>query len=1559
MIPLSFYVILLVIQTNLLFCSTNAGARSIHIALHASWNATAPSAEAVKHIYDVWGTKAAIDFIQRFNDQVDTVSSSNDPGSAPFSETAERQLIFDAFSKDFQSLSVPTLRWVLSARVHSPHVRFQYSLARRAIGLFPNSQIRTPPVFAVLTSITSDSAKLILNSNELANPSQAAPSVRYPPLGLALRNDDHIPLSLCSRSDVRNSAKPLLVLYGHLPNPSFSRWFHAASVLAEACTHNVVLRFAPPDVPYPPPRLNTPLSGFAASVTLRKTEYNVVDDRSFSSRLFSDCPPGLTPDECTAQSTEGDKCLLFSWAEPTPSPSNATLPRSTASRFVIMRGGGDVDRTLDALSLISEDAPAVMRSAEYLTGDHVTKDPNKEFEGAVKAVRSITGDGDLILINGFKVDLLSVRQGPTKLLRCLSAFSSAANVLLRKSTKELQVPLPMEQPDTPHRFRVLLPVHEKAPKALVWFNDMFSDTRYSKWPSLNLSDRESIEDFASKVEKQRLKPASEATLHLKLVKVRAHHLHMFLIVDPGDIEHLPFLSVPESVVRADLPIRVGAVLIPNGRVSELAAGVFYHLLRLKGRKTAVQFIGMLRQVVDYVASATGAVSMTDMMVNMAFQQVGPRAGSRFRDADDILQEDEDVKRDLEQATSFAKDMRLYVDVDSSAYIPEEQEATKKVSFLCVLNGIVLKDVAREALPIAIKEQERVASLLANGFFDGEELDDFQPDYWVKKDDSILVVNRLSRDLRSGESPRSNHLPKKMGVVPVPARDILAVQDHLSSVEYLSTESGDDFNLTVWLAGTDRGSETFNRTESLVQQLSQSNFARQTGMRVAILKEDTELHDAVLSSVDDTEANSVIIVNGRRILGAAVEDVEDLFVEIATDFEIVNIPSNMKGDSRLFYSLYSREISEACTFERRDSKISTELILTRVKESAPALSIPEELIGVGDEGNSFPLTALAVVDPANPNAYVTVSVLKALRSAYSKEDLSMGLVIAPELGSMKKKLEPPNTFQRFLLPADDLATPRFPDRFSGRISFNRLPQRNVLTVSVEPPRAWFVSSHMTNYDMDNVILDNISGEGDLFTEYQLMNLIVEGSCVDESGRPPQGLKLVLANEDGVVVDTLVMANLGYFQLKVPTPGLWWLSLAGGASSRIFMLRSMEMFKDNERLSFESDANGRVSIPVESLSGAGGILLHVARRPGMEGKSVLDPDSGNRSKDSDSEVEPTEGNDVVNKFKKTVRGLFQRKTPLVDEDDLSNGGGDIDTINVFSVASGHLYERFLKIMISSVTKNASRKVKFWLLENYLSPSFKKLLPEFAKEHGAEVGMVTYRWPGWLRAQTEKQRIIWAYKILFLDVLFPLDVGRIIFVDSDQVIRGDLAELMDIDLQGAPYGYVPFCDSRKEVEGYRFWKTGFWKETLQGAKYRISALYVVDLNRFRETAAGDTLRFIYQSLSADPNSLSNLDQDLPNYASVASMTGSTVPIFDLPEEWLWCETWCDDESKTRAKAIDLCNNPDTKEPKLDSAKRIISEWVELDNRASELTESIYKRLLLSDRKNVEVDDTGKTEL
>jgi UDP-glucose:glycoprotein glucosyltransferase len=226
---------------------------------------------------------------------------------------------------------------------------------------------------------------------------------------------------------------------------------------------------------------------------------------------------------------------------------------------------------------------------------------------------------------------------------------------------------------------------------------------------------------------------------------------------------------------------------------------------------------------------------------------------------------------------------------------------------------------------------------------------------------------------------------------------------------------------------------------------------------------------------------------------------------------------------------------------------------------------------------------------------------------------------------------------------------------------------------------------------------------------------------------------------------------------------------------------------------------------------------------------------------------------------------------------------------------------------------------------------LIPHMAQEYGFEYDLVTYKWPSWLHKQSEKQRIIWAYKILFLDVLFPLSLKKVIYVDADQIVRTDMGELYDMDIRGRPLAYTPFCDNNREMDGYRFWNQGFWRDHLQGKPYHISALYVVDLVRFRKSAAGDNLRVYYESLSKDPNSLSNLDQDLPNYAQ------HTVPIFSLPQQWLWCESWCGNATKAYAKTIDLCNNPMTKEPKLEGARRIVPEWVGLDEEARQFTARI----------------------
>uniref|UniRef100_A0A8C4IJP8 UDP-glucose ceramide glucosyltransferase-like 1 n=1 Tax=Dicentrarchus labrax TaxID=13489 RepID=A0A8C4IJP8_DICLA len=489
--------------------------------------------------------------------------------------------------------------------------------------------------------------------------------------------------------------------------------------------------------------------------------------------------------------------------------------------------------------------------------------------------------------------------------------------------------------------------------------------------------------------------------------------------------------------------------------------------------------------------------------------------------------------------------------------------------------------------------------------------------------------------------------------------------------------------------------------------------------------------------------------------------------------------------------------------------------------------------------------------------------------------------------------PLKSFYRFVLESDvyflanDTVSP-------GPVArFMELPESPLLTLNMITPESWIVQAVRSPHDLDNIHLQEVSGV--VTAEYELEHLLLEGHCFDLStGQPPRGLQFTLGmSRDPLMYDTIVMANLGYFQLKA-NPGAWILRLRKGRSEDIYQILTHD--------------------GTDSPADAGDVIV------------------------------------VLNSFhSKIIKVRVQKKAEKINEDLLSENSESKgiwdsikddgekkkeDVLNIFSVASGHLYERFLRIMMLSVLRHTETPVKFWFLKNYLSPSFKETISHMAETYGFQYELVQYKWPRWLHQQTEKQRIIWGYKILFLDVLFPLAVDKIIFVDADQIVRADLKELRDLDLEGAPYGYTPFCDSRREMEGYRFWKTGYWASHLGHRKYHISALYVVDLKKFRKIAAGDRLRGQYQALSQDPNSLSNLDQDLPNNMI------HQVAIKSLPQEWLWCETWCDDTSKVTAKTIDLCNNPKTKEPKLTAAARIVPEWVEYDNEIKQLLRRVQEQ-------------------
>ncbi|KAL9448369.1 hypothetical protein AB3S75_015782 [Citrus x aurantiifolia] len=554
---------------------------------------------------------------------------------------------------------------------------------------------------------------------------------------------------------------------------------------------------------------------------------------------------------------------------------------------------------------------------------------------------------------------------------------------------------------------------------------------------------------------------------------------------------------------------------------------------------------------------------------------------------------------------------------------------------------------------------------------------------------------------------------------------------------------------------------------------------------------------------------------------------------------------------------------------------------------------------------------AVIDPLSPTGQKLSSLLQVLQR-YAQP--SMRIVLNPMSSLVDIPLK---NYYRYVVPTmDDFSTTDY--SISGpKAFFANMPLSKTLTMNLDVPEPWLVEPVIAVHDLDNILLEKLGDTRTLQAVFELEALVLTGHCSEKDHEPPRGLQLILGTKSTPhLVDTLVMANLGYWQMKV-SPGVWYLQLAPGRSSELYVLKEDGNANEDRSLSKRitiNDLRGKV------------VHMEVVKKKGKENEKLL----VSSDEDSHSQAEGHWNSNFLKWASGFIGGSEQSKKEkaAVDHGKVERHG---KTINIFSIASGHLYERFLKIMILSVLKNTRRPVKFWFIKNYLSPQFKDVIPHMAQEYGFEYELITYKWPTWLHKQKEKQRIIWAYKILFLDVIFPLSLEKVIFVDADQVVRADMGELYDMDIKGRPLAYTPFCDNNKDMDGYRFWRQGFWKDHLRGRPYHISALYVVDLKRFRETAAGDNLRVFYETLSKDPNSLANLDQDLPNYAQ------NTVPIFSLPQEWLWCESWCGNATKSKAKTIDLCNNPMTKEPKLQGARRIVSEWPDLDSEARHFTAKI----------------------
>ncbi|XP_038673760.1 UDP-glucose:glycoprotein glucosyltransferase 1 isoform X3 [Scyliorhinus canicula] len=1330
-----------------------------------------------------------------------------------------------------------------------------------------------------------------------------------------------------------NPEAPVAILYAEIGTKEFSKFHKILSEKAGKGEVMYVLRHYVQKASSKKVRL----SGYGVELAVKSTEYKVLDDTRFEGTNTTVLEEDDDSDEVQGfhfkqlkhlfpdlndQLKELRKHLIESTNDMAPLKvwELQDLSFQAATRIV----STPVHDALKSMRELSQNFPTKARSLTRVT---VNQEMRNEIEANQKYFAETLGlqPGDSALfINGLHIDL--DLQNPFSILDILKREGRIMDGLYNLGIKNKDLSKLLNLNVYPIEENPALDIRHSA---IIWMNDLERDQKYRSWPS-------SYQEL--------LRPTFPGVIR----QIRRNIFNLVLFIDPAHEVAVELVKLAELFYHHNIPLRIGFVFVVNadekadgnqvagvallrafnfiGEDSELSHAfssivAIYNQVQVGESLTADNVISFMKKKyprVD-VENILGVDSEFDdqRMAGASFYETtglgalpqGLFNGIPFNidglGSDEletiILQKIMDAAGFFQKAV-FMGQLSEYMDVVD--YLMDQPNVVLRI------NPVIL-NIERKYLDLTSKTAlSDWNDFTTYSFLDSRDKSAVIADqmkYLTRKDEDVIyaVTIWIVADFEKLSGRRL--LFNAMKQMKVSSNIRIGI---INNYKAEATEDNTTIARAIWAALlTQNGNIARNFITKLINEGTVKALASGAKILEFVVKgmdndafekkyntigvDFLRTHRLFCQDVLKLLPGQVAVVSNGRVLDAFMEGVEFH----PEDFNLLE---------RISLSTSAEKIKAHIKQMGVDSKSGSDLTMkvdallssmSKVESRRDVKFLHDQLsvIKIQPQDGVF-YEVVAILDPISREAQRIVPLLMVLHQVINMK-LKVFMNCRSKLSEMPLK-----SFYRFVLEPELVFTADNKLTAGPMAKFLEMPEIPLFTLNIITPESWLVESLHSPIDLDNIHFEEV--EGIVSAEYELEYLLLEGHCLDVTvGQPPKELQFTLGmKHHPVMMDTIVMANLGYFQLKA-NPGAWLLRLRKGRSSDSYHILTHEGTDSSD------DADDVVVVMNSFKSKI--LKVQVQKRPGKINEDHL-RDEGSEDKG------------IWKSITSFAEGFRSEQTENKKD----------DVLHIFSVASGHLYERFLRIMMLSVLKHTKSTVKFWFLKNYLSPTFKEFIPEMANEYGFQYELVQYKWPRWLHQQTEKQRIIWGYKILFLDVLFPLAVNKIIFVDADQIVRTDLKELLDLDLDGAPYGYTPFCDSRKEMDGYRFWNSGYWASHLGGRKYHISALYVVDLKRFRKLAAGDRLRGQYQALSQDPNSLSNLDQDLPNNMI------HQVAIKSLPQEWLWCETWCSDETKEMAKTIDLCNNPKTKEPKLKAAMRIVPEWNDYDNEIKELSKRMEEQ-------------------
>ncbi|MBA0655226.1 hypothetical protein Goklo_007730 [Gossypium klotzschianum] len=389
--------------------------------------------------------------------------------------------------------------------------------------------------------------------------------------------------------------------------------------------------------------------------------------------------------------------------------------------------------------------------------------------------------------------------------------------------------------------------------------------------------------------------------------------------------------------------------------------------------------------------------------------------------------------------------------------------------------------------------------------------------------------------------------------------------------------------------------------------------------------------------------NAIITNGRVTpLGASVFLSDDLHLLESIEFKhrikhIVEIIEEVNWQDVDPDMLTSKYISDVIMFV--SSSMATR---DRSTESArfEILNAEYSAVVVNNENSSIHIDA--VVDPLSPPGQKLSSLLRVLakyahpsmrivlnplgsHNAENIVSITLFGVIGLEIFSLSDDVTavccdgrfkwkhssslgdlPLKNYYRYVVPTmDDFSSTDYTVN-GPKAFFANMPLSKTLTMNLDVPEPWLVEPVIAIHDLDNIFLENLGDTRTLQAVFELEALVLTGHCAEKDHGPPRGLQLILGTENTPhLVDTIVMANLGYWQMKVH-PGVWHLQLAPGRSSELYFFR--DGVDDGSQ---EKSLSKRIAI--NDLRG-NVVHLEVVKKKGKEHENLLiSSDVDNQSKD----------------------------------------------------------------------------------------------------------------------------------------------------------------------------------------------------------------------------------------------------------------------------------------------------------------------------------------------------------